>query len=184
TGLLVGTFFLGSFSLQHADGYSALRVGLSFIPVAVATVAGAHAASHLLTRVPARAVAMAGLALAAAGYGTAALWAGPAPLVTGMSVASLGIGGCFVTAFTADAPAAEGGLRGALISTFHELGGAAGVALLSTVAGTALVAARPAATAFRGAFTAGAACALAAVVIAAFLVPAVLRQPGDGAPRH
>jgi EmrB/QacA subfamily drug resistance transporter len=187
TGLLVGTFFLGSFSLQQADGYSALRVGLSFIPVAVATVAGAHAASHLLTRVPARAVAMAGLALAAAGYGTAALWAGPAPLVAGMSVASLGIGGCFVTAFTAslaDAPAAEGGLRGALVSTFHELGGAAGVALLSTVAGTALVAARPAATAFRGAFTAGAACALAAVVIAAFLVPAVLRQPGDGAPRH
>jgi hypothetical protein len=28
TGLLVGAFFLGSFSLQHAAGYSALRVGL------------------------------------------------------------------------------------------------------------------------------------------------------------
>ena len=187
TGLLVGTFFLGSFSLQHADGYSALRVGLAFIPVAVATVAGAHAAGHVLARVPARAVAVAGLALAAAGYGTAVLWAGPAQLVTGMSVASLGVGGCFVTAFTAslaDAPAAEGGLRGALVSTFHELGGAAGVALLSTVAGAALVAARPAASAFRGGFTAGAACALAAALVAAFLVPSVLRQPGDGMPRH
>jgi EmrB/QacA subfamily drug resistance transporter len=187
TGLLVGTFFLGSFSLQHADGYSALRVGLSFIPVAVATVAGAHTAGQVLVRVPARAVAVTGLALAAAGYGTAALWPAPAQAIAGMSVASLGIGCCFVTAFTAslaDAQAAEGGLRGAIVNTFHELGGAAGVAVLSTIAGAALVAAHPAASAFRGAFTAGAACAVAAAVIAAFLVPSVLRGAGDGRPAH
>jgi EmrB/QacA subfamily drug resistance transporter len=187
TGLLVGAFFLGSFSLQHADGYSALRVGVSFIPVAVATVAGAHTASQVLAKVPARTVAVAGLALAAAGYGIAALWPGPAQSVTGMSVAALGIGCCFVTAFTAsltDAPAAEGGLRSALVNTFHELGGAAGVAMLSAIAGAAMVAARPAASAFRGAFTAGAACALAAAVIAAFLVPSVLRSADDGRPAH
>ncbi|MGH3212623.1 MAG: MFS transporter [Trebonia sp.] len=187
TGLLVGTFFLGSFSLQHADGYSALRVGLSFIPVAVATVAGAHTASQVLVRVPARVVAVTGLALAAVGYGTAALWPGPAQAVIGMSVAALGIGGCFVTAFTAslaDAQPAEAGLRGAIVNTFHELGGAAGVAVLSTIAGAALVAAHPAAIAFRGAFTAEAACALAAAVIAAFLVPSVLRGAGDGRPAH
>jgi EmrB/QacA subfamily drug resistance transporter len=187
TGLLVGTFFLGSFSLQHADGYSALRVGLSFIPVAVATVAGAHTASRVLVRVPARAVAVTGLVLATAGYGTAALWPAPAQAVIGMSVASLGIGCCFVTAFTAslaDARAAEGGLRSAIVNTFHELGGAAGVAMLSTIAGAAMVAAHPAAGAFRGAFTAGAACALAAAVIAAFLVPSVLRGPDDERPAH
>jgi len=187
TGLLVGAFYLGSFSLQHADGYSALRVGLSFIPVAVATVAGAHTASQLLLKVPARTVAVAGLALAAAGYGTAALWTAPAQSVTGMSVAALGIGGCFVTAFTAslaDAPAAEGGLRGAIVNTFHELGGAAGVAVLSTLAGGAMVAARPAAAAFRGAFALGAVGALAAAVIAVFLVPAVLRGAADERPAH
>lgn len=187
TGLLVGAFFLGSFTLQHADGYSALRVGLSFIPVAVATVGGAHTAGRVLSRVPARAVATAGLALAAVGYGTAALWAGPAEVVIGLSVAALGIGGCFVTAFTAslaDAAAAEGGLRSALVNTFHELGGAGGVAVVSTIAGGALVAAHPAATAFRDAFTVGAACALAAAVVAAFLVPSVLRAAGDGRPMH
>ena len=187
TGLLVGAFFFGSFSLQHADGYSALRVGLSFIPVAAAIVAGAHTAGRVLARVPARTVAVAGLALAGAGYGTAALWPWPAQSVTGMSIASLGLGGCFVTAFTAslaDAPAAEGGLRSALVNTFHELGGAAGVAALSTVAGAAMVAARPAASAFRGAFTAGAAFALAAAVIAAFLVPSVLRGADGGRPAH
>lgn len=187
TGLLVGSFFLGSFSLQHADGYSALRVGLAFIPVAVATVAGAHTASQLLARVPARAVAVAGLVLAGVGYGTVALWPWPAQSVIGMSVASLGIGACFVTAFTAslaDAPAAEGGLRSALVNTFHELGGAAGVAALSTIAGAALVAARPAADAFRGGFTAGAVCALAAAIVAAFLVPSVLRGADDERPAH
>jgi sugar phosphate permease len=104
-----------------------------------------------------------------------------------MSIASLGIGGCFVTAFTAslaDAPAAEGGLRSALVNTFHELGGAAGVAVLSTVAGAAMVAAHPAASAFRGAFTVTAACALASAIIAAFLVPPVLRSADDGRPTH
>ena len=188
TGLLVGAFFTGSFTLQHAYGHSALRVGLEFIPAAVAIVAGAHAAGHVLSRVPARTVAVAGLVLAAAGYGTAALWTGPAQAIIGLAVAALGIGCCFVTAFTAsltDAPAAEGGLRGALVNTFHELGGAAGVALLSTAAGAALVAAHPAADAFRGAFTDGGAVAAAAAVIAAFLVPAVLRPAGgDGQPRH
>jgi hypothetical protein len=104
-----------------------------------------------------------------------------------MSVASLGIGCCFVTAFTtslADARAAEGGLRGAIVNTFHEFGGAAGVAMLSTIAGAAMVAAHPAASAFRGAFTAGAACALGAAVIAVFLVPSVLRGADDGRPAH
>ena len=42
TGLLVGGFFLGSFALQHAHGYSALHVGLVFLPVAVATITGAQ----------------------------------------------------------------------------------------------------------------------------------------------
>jgi hypothetical protein len=47
-----------------------------------------------------------------------------------------------------------------------------------------MVAARPAASAFRGAFTAGAVFALAAAVIAAFLVPSVLRGADSGRPAH
>ena len=79
---------------------------------------------------------------------------------------------------------AEGGLRSAIVNTFHELGGAAGVAVLSTITGAALVAAHPAASAFRGAFTGGAACALAAAVIAVFLVPSVLRGADEERPAH
>jgi EmrB/QacA subfamily drug resistance transporter len=182
TGLMVGGFFLGSFALQRAHHYSALHVGLAFLPIAVATVIGAQAGTQVLTRVSTRIVAVTGLALAAAGYAIAARWPEPAVMVTGLSIASLGIGATFVTAFTAsltDADPAEGGLRSALVNTFHELGGAAGVAVLSSAAGAGLVAARVASHDFTRAFTVGAAVAAVAVAIATALVPAVRRRPPE-----
>jgi hypothetical protein len=91
TGLLVGGFFLGSFALQHAHGYSALHVGLVFLPVAVAIIVGAQAGTRVLTRVNARIVAVTGLALAVAGYTIAARWPQPAEMVAGLSIAA-GIG--------------------------------------------------------------------------------------------
>jgi hypothetical protein len=180
TGLLVGGFFVGSFALQHAHGYSALDVGLVFLPVAVAIIAGAQVGTQALTRVNARIVAASGLALAAAGYAVAAGWPQPALMVTGMSIAALGIGATFVTAFTAsltDADPAEGGLRSALVNTFHELGGAAGVAVLSSATGAGLVTAHLGSHDFARAFAAGAVCAAGSLAIAAALVPAVRSQP-------
>ena len=179
TGLLVGGFFLGSFALQRAHHYSALHVGLAFLPIAVATVAGAQAATQVLTRLNTRIVAITGLALAAAGYAIAARWAQPAAMVAGLSIAALGIGGTFVTAFTASltgAAPAEAGLRSALVNTFHELGGAAGVAVLSSAAGAGLVAAQLASHDFTRAFTVGAVCAAVSLVTAVALVPPVLRR--------
>ncbi len=184
TGLLVGGFFLGSFALQHAHGYSALHVGLVFLPVAVATIAGAQAGTQVLTRLSARVVAVTGLALAAATAYPAAARARPV-MVTGLSLAALGIGATFVTAFTAsltDAGPAEGGLRSALVNTFHELGGAAGVAVLSSAAGAGLVTAHLASHDFARAFTVGATGAAVSVAIAAALVPAVLRKPAGHTP--
>jgi MFS family permease len=185
TGLMVGGFFLGSFALQRAHNYSALHVGLAFVPVAVATVAGALAGSQLLTRVNARILAVTGLALAASGYAIAAHWTQPAVMVTGLSIATLGIGATFVTAFTAsltDADPAEAGLRSALVNTFHELGGAAGVAVLSSAAGAGLVTAHLSSHDFACAFTVGAVGAAVSLAIAAALVPTVLRKPVSDAP--
>jgi hypothetical protein len=181
TGLMVGGLFVGSFTLQHAHHFSALRVGVAFLPVAVATVIGAQAGSTALARVNARYVAMTGLALVTAGYALAASRTSAAVLVGGLSVATLGIGATFVTAFTAaltNVEPAEAGLRSALVNTFHELGGAAGVAVLSTVAGTALVAVQPAVGDFARVFTVGSACAAGALIVAAVLVPRVLRTAG------
>jgi len=185
TGLLVGGFFVGSFALQRSHHYSALHVGLAFLPVAVAIIAGAQAGSRVLARVNARIVAVTGLALAAAGYAVAAHWTQPAATVTGLAIAALGIGATFVTAFTASLTGAEpteGGLRSALVNTFHELGGAAGVAVLSSAVGAGVVAARLASHDFTHAFTVGAVCGVVSVVIAAVLVPAVLRKPAADTP--
>jgi EmrB/QacA subfamily drug resistance transporter len=187
TGLLVGGFFVGSFALQRVHHYTALHTGLAFLPIAVAIIAGAQTGSRVLALVNARLVAVTGLALAAAGYAIAAHWTQPAATVTGLSIAALGIGATFVTAFTAslaDAAPAEAGLRSALVNTFHELGGAAGVAVLSSAAGAGLAAAQLASHDFARAFTVGAFCAAVSVAIAAVLVPAVLRSPAGGTPGH
>ncbi len=89
TGLLVGSFFLGSFYLQRVQGFSALTTGLLFLPVALATIAGAHLASRAVTRLDRRALTAAALALAAAGAAVAASVPGAAGLVTGMSAAAV-----------------------------------------------------------------------------------------------
>lgn len=186
TGLMVGGLFLASFALQHAQHYSALHVGLVFLPVAVATVVGAQTASRLLTRVAARSVAVGGLALAAIGYAVAAHWTRPVPLVAGLSIATLGIGATFVTAFSTSltgADPAEGGLRSALVNTFHELGGAAGVAVLSSAAGAGLVTAEVSSHDFARAFTVGAVSAVVFVAVAAVLVPRGPRDSAIGAGR-
>lgn len=187
TGLLVGAFFLGSFTLQHAHHASALRTGLLFLPAAVATMTGAHLGGRLLTRVSARIVAPAGFGFAAAGYAAPALGDQTWLLVVGLAVASLGIGTLFVTAFTAslgDAEASEAGLRSAIVNTFHELGGAAGVAVLSTAAGTALVVLHPTAADFHHAFTVGAVAAGVGGLLALAVVPPVLRPGGTGQVGH
>jgi EmrB/QacA subfamily drug resistance transporter len=184
TGLMVGGFFLGSFALQRAHGYSALDVGLVFLPVAVAVAAGAQSAGRLVAVIPAPAVAAIGLALAGIGNATAAMHAGPVGLVAGLAVAALGIGATFVTAFTvalADADPSVAGLRSAIVTTFHELGGAFGVAVLSSAAGAALTASHPLAHDFTTAYTVAAVAAAVSAVIAAVLVPRVTRSSTIGA---
>ena len=173
TGLLVGGFFLGSFYLQDLRGLSALATGLAFLPVAVGTILGAQTASHLIGQIGGRPVAAAALLVAAAGSATAAVWSGPAALVIGISVAATGLGASFVVAFTSGLAQVEpqhAGMASGLINTFHEVGGAVGVAVLSTVVGGSL--ATGASGGFHRAFAVSAAVALVAAGLAAVLVPA------------
>lgn len=182
TGLLVGGYFVASFALQRFDQLSALQVGLLFLPVAVAIIVGAQAGSRLVAHINTRVVAVASLGLAAIGYAVAAHWALPEATIAGLSIAALGIGAAFVTAFTAslgDAGPAEAGLRSALVNTFHELGGAAGVAVLSTAIGAGLAAAHLGSQDFVRAFTVAAIAAAISTAAAAVLVPAVLRRPAE-----
>jgi hypothetical protein len=175
TGLLVGTFFLGSFYLQRHAGYSALRTGLSFLPVAVATGAGAHAASRVITRLDSRLIISCSLGLAALGAAVAARWTGAIPLLTGMSLSALGLGATLVAVFTTALARVDGraaGVVSGIVNTFHELGSAVGVAVVSSLAAASLGTAAPGLGGFTRAFAVLAAVAVAAAVLAALIVPA------------
>ncbi|MGW6054645.1 hypothetical protein [Streptomyces sp. NPDC055189] len=54
TALLISLFFLGSVFLQEVRDYSALRTGVLFLPVAVATGVGAHLGGRFVGRLGAR----------------------------------------------------------------------------------------------------------------------------------
>ncbi|WP_328992891.1 MFS transporter [Kribbella sp. NBC_01245] len=180
TALMIAVFFLGSFYLQHLQGYGALRTGLLFLPVAVATTIGAHTAGQNIGRVGARPIALAGLLIAAVGTGVPALWAGSAVVVAGISVAAAGIGAAFVAASTttlAQVEHHEAGLASGLLSTFHEFGAALGVAVVSSIAAASI-----AGTSDEG-FTRG--FAFAAITAAVSAVLAVLVVPaGKPAAAH
>ncbi|MFJ6994602.1 MFS transporter [Streptomyces sp. NPDC003090] len=178
TALLIAFFFLGSVYLQHVRGYSALRTGLVFLPVAVATGIGAHLGARLVGRLGSRTVAVAGLAVAALGCvplagldGAPGVFTAVAPA---LSVAALGLGAVFVTATTTALALVrhdEAGLASGVVNTFHEVGGSVGVAVVSTVAAAGIE--RGAVTAFGDAFTLCAVVAGAAALVCAALVPAV-----------
>lgn len=176
TALLIAFFFLGSVYLQHARGFSPLRTGLLFLPVAVATGMGAHLGSRLVGRIGSRTVAVAGMVIAAAGSvpltrlsADSSVYAG---LLPGFVVASFGIGAVFVTATTTALGMVEhheAGLASGVVNTFHEVGGSIGVAVVSTVAATGIE--YGSVGGFRDAFTVCALAAAASAAVALGLVP-------------
>jgi MFS family permease len=156
-------------------GYSAVHTGLAFLPVAVGAIAGAHGASHLAMMVDRRVLTSAALALAAAGGLVAAHWHSPVALVAGMSATALGAGATLVSAITtalADAGPHDSGLRSGLVNSFHEFGGALGVAVLSSLAASSLLPQPATLSGFTRAFAASAIAALAAALLTTLTVPA------------
>jgi hypothetical protein len=141
TGLLVGTIFLTSVFVQTVLGLSALSTGLAFLPLALAMVAAAHGAGHLLAEHSPRAVTVGGLAVAVGGLallsraGTRAHYA--SGVLPGLIVIGLGVGVVFVAVSVtamAGIPAAHAGMASGFLMTGHEIGAALGVAAVSAAA--------------------------------------------------
>ncbi|MFI0084649.1 MFS transporter [Streptomyces bobili] len=176
TALLIAFFFLGSVYLQHLRGFSPLRTGLVFLPVAVATGVGAHLGSRLVGRIGSRPTAVGGMVIAAVATvpltrlsDTGSVYA---VLLPGFAIASLGIGAVFVTATTtalAMVEHREAGLASGVVNTFHEVGGSIGVAVVSTVAASGIE--RGTVGGFTDAFAACAAGAAVSAAVALVLVP-------------
>lgn len=177
TGLLLGLFFVTSLYFQHVRGFSALKTGLLFLPVAIAITVGAQLAAHLIGRIGGRPVAVAGFLLTAAGAGLLSGISADGNVYTevlpGFLLAAFGIGPAFVTATTttlANVPHEEAGVASGVVNTFHELGGSVGVAVVSTVA-AASIASSSNITGFADAYLVCGIAAGVAALIAVVLVP-------------
>ncbi|GAA2431676.1 MFS transporter [Actinomadura vinacea] len=172
TALMIAVFFLGTFYFQHAQGYGALRTGLLFLPVALATMLGANLTGRVIGRWGGRAPAVAGLALAAIGMAVPAVTMRPVSVVVGVAVAAAGTGAMFViasaTALGQVAPH-EAGIASGIVSTFHEFGASLGAAVVSSVAAASLVGTTL--DGFGKGFTVAAIAAAAGLVAAALLTP-------------
>jgi EmrB/QacA subfamily drug resistance transporter len=147
-GILTGAslfsmFFFISLYMQNVLGYSAIKAGLSYLPLAGSIILAAGVGSQLVTRVGFKPVLAAGMVLIAGGL----LWfaqispdGGFLSDVLGPSLlAAVGLGFAFVPqtiAAVSGVRAHEAGLASGLINTSQQVGGALGLAVLSTVAFT------------------------------------------------
>jgi EmrB/QacA subfamily drug resistance transporter len=145
-GLLVGgslfaMFFFITLYMQQVLGYSPIHAGLSYLPLALTIIASAGIASQLVTRVgfkPVLATGMALIAIALAWFSQVSVDGGFLTDILGPSVvAAAGLGFAFVTTTIAAVSGVrehEAGLASGLINTSQQIGGALGLAVLSTVA--------------------------------------------------
>ncbi|MBC6470448.1 MFS transporter [Actinomadura alba] len=172
TALMIAVFFLGTFYFQHAQGFGALRTGLLFLPIAVATMFGANLTGRAIAKAGPRRLGVAGLLAAAVGMAVPALSMHPATVVVGMAIAGAGTGAIFVvasaTALGQVAPH-ESGIASGIVSTFHEFGASIGAAVISSVAAASLVG--DTLSGFTNGFILAALAAAAAAVAAAALTP-------------
>jgi len=172
TALMIAVFFLGTFYFQNAQGYGALRTGLLFLPVAVATMLGADLTGRVIARAGARRLAVAGLLATAIGLAVPALSLHTVTVVAGTVIAAAGTGALFVvasaTALGQVAPH-EAGIASGIVSTFHEFGASIGAAAISSAAAASLLGSTL--SGFTSGFTLAAVAAAVAALVAAVLTP-------------
>jgi EmrB/QacA subfamily drug resistance transporter len=211
-GLLIGMslfsmFFFISLYVQGVLGYTPIKAGLAYLPLAIGIILSAGAASALVTRVGPKPVLIAGMLLIAAGL----LWFSRVHTPGGSYMhdifgpsllAAVGLGFAFVpvtiAAMTGTAPA-EAGLASGLINASTQIGGALGLAILATIANSrtkAVALANPhnnpliaLTKGFDRAFLVGAGFAIAGAILAALLISsrdsrdqAAAAQPTETAP--
>ena len=193
-GVLVGAslfamFFFISLYLQQVLGYSPLKTGIAYLPLAVGIIISAGIASALVERVGVKPTLLAGLALIVAGLllfrGVDVNGSYVSDVLIPSVVVAFGLGMSFVPmtiAAVAGVSDNEAGLASGLINTSQQMGGALGLAVLSAVATSrtddVMAAAHGAESAlpgaltegFQSAFAVGAIFAAVAIVLGALLL--------------
>jgi EmrB/QacA subfamily drug resistance transporter len=145
-GLLLGAslfsmFYFISLYMQQVLGYSAIHAGLSYLPLALTIIAAAGVGGQLVTRFgfkPILATGLLAVSLGLLGFSQVSVGGGFLTDILGPSLlAAIGLGFGFVTstiAAVAGVGEHEQGLASGLINTSQQIGGALGLAVLSTIA--------------------------------------------------
>ncbi|HZQ81144.1 MAG TPA: MFS transporter [Gaiellaceae bacterium] len=138
---LFAMFYFATLYLQEILGYHPLKAGFAFVPFTAGIIVGAGASQALIRKVGVRTVAYIGIVLGAAGllyfarlptHGAYAKDILPTILIT-----SLGMGLTFVPCTllaTTNVADEDAGLASGLLNTSQQVGGALGLAILSTLA--------------------------------------------------
>jgi EmrB/QacA subfamily drug resistance transporter len=136
-------FYFLSLYMQQVLGYDALGTGLRYLLVAIVIIVAAGASQALVTRLGVRPILAGGMFLLTLGL----LWftmvsvngSYTVDLVPGFILAGIGLGASFVPVSIAALQGVTSELAGVasgLINTSQQIGGALGIAILSTVANT------------------------------------------------
>jgi EmrB/QacA subfamily drug resistance transporter len=189
-GFIMGTalfsmFLMLTLYMQQVLDYSAMQTGVGYLAVAGTAVVWANVAAIVVNRVGVKPALILGMALLTTGllYFTQVSVGGSywTDLFPGFLIIGLGIPFAFVPitiAAMAGTKPQEAGLASGLINTSQQIGGAVGIAILSTIAvsttddavadGSAVPAALT--DGFVNAFWAGAAIAFVGVLVSVFMV--------------
>jgi EmrB/QacA subfamily drug resistance transporter len=134
-------FFFASLYVQEILGYGPLKAGLAFMPITGGIVIGAGLAQQLIKRFGVRAVAIAGIVIAAGGMtvltGLPVHGSYAGNLLVGLLPMSIGMGLVFVPITllgTGGVGEDDAGLASGLFNTAQQVGGALGLAVLATLA--------------------------------------------------
>jgi EmrB/QacA subfamily drug resistance transporter len=134
-------FFFATLYVQDVLGYSPLKAGLAFLPVTAGIIVGAGVAQQGIKRVGTRIQSVIGIGTASIGMflltGLPAHGSYLADLFPGLILLAFGMGMTFVPITlmaTTGVHADDQGLASGLLNTSQQVGGALGLAALSTVA--------------------------------------------------
>jgi len=145
-GLMLGTmvfgmFFLLSLYMQQVLGFTPLKTGIGYLAVALTAVVASGAAQALVTKTGVKPALLGGLALVGGGLvyftqisANGSYWS---DLFPGFVILGIGLGFTFVPisiAALAGVTGRDAGLASGLINTAQQIGGALGLAILTTVA--------------------------------------------------
>jgi len=142
---IFGMFFFLNLFVQDVWGYSALKTGVSFLPVTIVMLAGSAAAAALVPRIGARPLLLAGAAATAGGLFWLSRVTEHGTYAGGLLGPGLLIGGAFgllVVPLTlvglAGVPEADSGAAASLLNAGRQVGGSIGLPVLGTVAWTVI----------------------------------------------